>query len=388
MTKAWRALLAFLLCACWSASAPAHRLDEYLHATMVSVERDHVVLQLRLTPGVEVAGAILADIDTDGDGVLSEVEQRAYAEQVAGELALDIDGHPLSLRLVSSAYAPVEAIRWGLGDIAFALRAELSSSDGDYRLTLEQRHPSARVVYLVNALMPSDPAVHIRGQQRSSDQSSYRLDFTVGGASVLGAGMEQRQPVIGTFFWHGVHHILTGYDHLLFATALALAAATFWKLLKVVTAFTLAHSITLTLAALGWVHLPAMVVEPLIATSIVVVALQNLFWPASTHGRARLAVAFCFGLFHGLGFAGGLLDLMQQMPKETILYALLGFSLGVELGHQVLLLPLFVLLKVTHSQFLGNARQTRLSMALRRFGSGGVALAGLYYLSAALAGNA
>lgn len=387
MTGGRRALLAFVLCACWAVPALAHRLDEYLQATMVAVERDHVVLQLRLTPGVEVAGAVLGAIDADGNGVLSEAEQRAHAEQVAGDLALGIDGRPVPLHTVSSVYAPVEALRQGLGDIALTLRADLPAGGPDRRLTLEQRHQHARTVYLVNALVPRDPTIRIVGQQRSADQSRYRLDFTVDGAFVPAADVQQRQPVFGTFFRHGVHHILAGYDHLLFAAALALAAATFWELLKVVTAFTIAHSVTLTLAALGWVHLPAAVVEPLIAASIVLVALQNVFWPASAHGRSRLAVAFFFGLFHGLGFAGGLLDLMHQMPKETILRALLGFSLGVEVGHQMVLLPLFTLLKVARGKRVGGAGQARLSVALRRFGSIGIALAGLCYLGVALTGD-
>lgn len=388
MTNAWRALLAFCLCACWSASAPAHRLDEYLQATMVAVASDHVVLQVRLTPGVEVAGTVLAAIDADGDGILSEAEQQAYAQRVTEELALGIDGRPLPLQLVFSDYAPAEAMRRGLGDIALTFRAELPpAADGGHRLTLEQRHPRTGAVYLVNALVPSDAAIRITGQRRSADQSRYRLDFTIAGASAAATDGAQRQPMLGTFFRHGVQHILSGYDHLLFAAALALAAATFRELLKVVTAFTIAHSITLALAALGWVHLPAAVVEPLIAASIVVVALQNVFWPASAHGRARLAVAFCFGLFHGLGFAGGLLELMRQMPREAVLRALLGFSLGVEAGHQMVLLPLFALLKVARGRRGGNARQACIPTALQRVGSVGIALAGLYYLFVALAGN-
>src|SRR6185369_9153408 len=100
---------------------------------------------------------------------------------------------------------------------------------------------------------------------------------------------------------HGINHILTGYDHLLFIAALALAVRRFWELFKIIAAFTLAHTITLTLSVLDLVRLPAHLVEPMIALSIVFVALENLFWPDRTHGGTRLAVAFFFGLFHGLG---------------------------------------------------------------------------------------
>src|SRR6185295_16683126 len=105
-------------------------------------------------------------------------------------------------------------------------------------------------------------------------------------------------------------------------------------------------SITLTLSVLNLVRLPGHVVEPIIALSIVFVALQNVFWPEQTRGITRLAVAVFFGLFHGLGFAGGLLDAMQGMAGLTIGLAIVAFSLGVEIGHQVVVIPVFVLRKV------------------------------------------
>jgi hydrogenase/urease accessory protein HupE len=192
--------------------------------------------------------------------------------------------------------------------------------------------------------------------------------------------------LVSTYFWHGVHHILGGFDHLLFLAALVLGAATLWDLIKVVTAFTIAHSITLTLAALGWVHVPSGVVEPLIAASIVFVAVQNVFWPDRSHGRSRLLVAFAFGLFHGLGFAGGLLDIMHQMPTTTILLAIVGFSIGIEAGNQVVLLPFFALLQLAR-RIGAEGTPTRHGLSqLQRLGSAAVSVAGLYYLCVAIAG--
>ena len=98
--------------------------------------------------------------------------------------------------------------------------------------------------------------------------------------------------------------------------------------LKVVTAFTLAHTLTLTLAALNLVRLPERVVEPLIAASIVFVAVQNLFWPRRSRGWIRLGAAFFFGLFHGLGFAGGLLEAMQGMRGAVVLLAIMSSGLA------------------------------------------------------------
>lgn len=153
-----------------------------------------------------------------------------------------------------------------------------------------------------------------------------------------------------SYFMHGLHHILVGYDHLLFVAALVLAATRLWDLVKVVTAFAVAHTLTLTLSVLILVRLDSSIVEPVIAGSIVVVALQNAIFPRQSQGKARLAIAFIFGLFHGLGFAGGLLEAMEGMPAINLIVALIAFTLGVEVAHQILIVPLYALLKVIRSQ--------------------------------------
>ncbi len=378
---------------CWLATpAVAHRLDEYLQATTIAVEKDRLVLQLRLTPGVAVAKQVLASIDTNADGTISDAEQRAYTEQVRGDLSLAIDNRAVPLRLVSSTFPQAEEITGGVGDILLTFAADLPAGGaGTHRLSFENHHQSAVAVYLVNCLVPQDPGIRVVAQDRSCDQSRYQLDFSSGEAMVVPPTASARSqppttdpPVFKTFFWHGVHHILTGYDHLLFISALVLGAATLWDLIKVVTAFTLAHSLTLTLAALNLVHVSSRVVEPLISASIVCVALQNIFWPERSRGWSRLAVAFFFGLFHGLGFAGGLLDLMHQMQTETVLVAILGFSLGVEAGHQAVLLPLFASLKAARRTQAEATGRTWLATLLQRLGSAGIATAGVYYLCVAL----
>ena len=153
----------------------------------------------------------------------------------------------------------------------------------------------------------------------------------------------------GAFLRHGIRHILGGYDHLLFVAGLVLAVVSIFDLLKVVTAFTIAHTLTLTLAVLDIVRVSHRIVEPMIAGSIVLVALQNLLWPTRARGWTRLGVAFGFGLFHGLGFAGGLLSAMEGMAGVAIVTAIAAFSFGVEIGHQVVALPLFGVLKITRA---------------------------------------
>jgi hypothetical protein len=144
----------------------------------------------------------------------------------------------------------------------------------------------------------------------------------------------------GSFLRLGVEHILTGYDHLLFLAALLVRGGGLWALLRIVTAFTLAHSVTLALAVLGLVTIPAGVVEPAIAASIVWVALGNVFFRGAP--SRRWLVSFVFGLVHGFGFAAALGGL--ALPPWSLAMALLGFNLGVEAGQGLVIAALLPLL--------------------------------------------
>ena len=127
----------------------------------------------------------------------------------------------------------------------------------------------------------------------------------------------------------GVRHILSGYDHLLFLAGLILAARTVRDVLVALTAFTAAHSLSLALVVIGGIHAPASLVEPLIAASIVWVGLENLVRGGS---RSRWPLVFGFGLIHGFGFAGALMELgLAQSASETVV-GLLSFNMGVEAG--------------------------------------------------------
>jgi hypothetical protein len=154
------------------------------------------------------------------------------------------------------------------------------------------------------------------------------------------------------FIGHGAHHIWIGYDHILFLLTLLIGTfamrgpeaplrACVYDAVKVITAFTLSHSLTLGLAAFGVVSIPTSLTESLIAITIVLAALNNI-WPLVT--RRLWIAAFGFGLVHGLGFANVLAEL--DLPRENLLAALFAFNLGVELGQLAILfaaLPLIVL---------------------------------------------
>jgi hypothetical protein len=188
--------------------------------------------------------------------------------------------------------------------------------------------------------------------------------------------------VFSEYLSHGIHHILEGWDHLLFMAALVLAVRKIGELVAVVTAFTVAHTITLALSVFDIFRLPSHIVEPMIAASIVVVAVQNIAFPAQSHGLLRLALAFGFGLFHGLGFAGGLLEAMQS--GASVGTALVAFSIGVELGHQVVVIPIFVILTLVRSRLRLPETRERFSLLTLRAGSAVIAAAGCVYLVSAL----
>jgi hypothetical protein len=155
----------------------AHRLDEYLQATTILVSRDHVQVQLRLAPGVAVLPIVLGSMDADGDGTISEAEERAYAERVLGDLSLSVDGRRLPLRVVSSTFATVDDLRRGLGESTLELEAKLPAGSGSRRLVFENSHQRRIAAYLVNALAPGDPSIRITSQNRDYRQSSFTLDF-------------------------------------------------------------------------------------------------------------------------------------------------------------------------------------------------------------------
>jgi HupE / UreJ protein len=184
----------------------------------------------------------------------------------------------------------------------------------------------------------------------------------------------------------GVWHIWTGFDHILFLLSLLLPAvlvrsgasgrrwkpapsfrSAFLDVVRVVTAFTLAHSITLSLAALGIVSLPSRLVESTIALSVLLAALNNI---RPVVYQRRWLVAFCFGLIHGFGFASVLTDL--GLPRQSLLIALVAFNVGVELG-QLAIVGVF--LPVAYA-----GRATRVYQPLLVCGSAVISLIALVWL--------
>jgi hypothetical protein len=155
-----------------------HRLDEYLQGTILSVGKTRLEAQMTLTPGVAIFPKLVAAIDADGDGVISEKEQRAYAAQVLRDLSIKVDGASLTPELVSVRFSNPGGMKDGLGEIAIDYSAELPRGGRSRKIVLQNHHQGAIAAYQVNCLVPKDPDIRIEAQKRDYLQSVYEVDYS------------------------------------------------------------------------------------------------------------------------------------------------------------------------------------------------------------------
>jgi hypothetical protein len=161
-------------------SASAHRVDEYLQATRLSIDNARVDLELDLTPGIALAREVFAWIDTNRDGVISDAERAAYASQVLRSLVLSTDGKPVAIALTESHYPPFRDMTLGVGTIRLRATARIpAASAGHHRISFLNKHRPERSVYLVNALVPENPRVKVIDQQRDPAQHGVTVEYTV-----------------------------------------------------------------------------------------------------------------------------------------------------------------------------------------------------------------
>ncbi len=360
----------------------AHPLLQNAMWVVFAPDRVRVAVNVSLKE-IVVAQQVAAEPDGGFDGEKLAAAADRNADYVLEHLVLRAGGQVLAGRAVKVTPPPI--FGGEPEQTLFQYELEYPLPDGARPVTVRFEHSMLREFpYAIG--QPWDVTYVMRLKRDDLPEVSTGLlrtqapqDFPTGWADTTMVRVDHAQ-TFGDFLHHGVMHILTGYDHLLFVSALVLAALRFWEMFKVIAAFTLAHTITLATSALTGFTLPDLVVEPVIAGSIVFVALENIIWPRHAQGRLRLAVAFGFGLVHGLGFAGGLRDAMGDLGLGAMLTALAAFSLGVELGHLAVVLPLFGLLKLGDGQWDGPFRR-----AAVRYGSIVISLAGVYYFVNALA---
>ena len=344
--KCWMLLVAALLSACLLPPAHAHKPSDSYLTLKVDGEKVDGQWDIALR---DLDYALSLDVDQDGDVTWGEVRAKHA----------DIAAYAMARLQLGPAGAPcpttvTEQLIDNHSDGAYAvLRFTATCAAAPRTLTIGYR-----------LFFDLDP--QHRGLIRLEHQGATR-------AGILSIDEpEQKFTLSDLSKWEqfvdygneGVWHIWTGFDHVLFLLSLLLPAvlvrsnlpgrrwqpagsfrAAFWDVVRVVTAFTLAHSITLSLAALGVVSLPSRWVESAIALSVVLAALNNI---RTLVYEKRWVIAFCFGLIHGFGFASVLADL--GLPQESLLIALVAFNVGVELGQLVIVgvfLPIAYALRTT-----------------------------------------
>lgn len=309
---------------------PANSLEELWerHADYV---RSHVTVLVDGTPRPGKVVGITSPTDRSVQGFTEYLLEYAGAEFTRLEVRQDL--------LQEIEYAPGN--RW---EATFAVRVVRGG----------------QVIREASVLAPKQPLIMDLGSVTSSFETAAAPRLT---------------PLAWDYFIYGLRHIAGGWDHVLFVVALVIAVPRLWPVLALVTVFTLAHTITLTLAVLRIVSAPGSVVEPIIAASIVIAAALNLFRTNRPPLGPRLMVAFGFGLFHGLGFASGLIAAMDGFRAAALAAAITGFSLGVEAGHQLVVIPLVAILWIL------NRHATRFVPAITRIATIVVLLAGIWLLS-------
>jgi hypothetical protein len=179
MTRFAVATVAFVLA--MPAASAAHRLDEYLQAARVSLAREQIMLELDMTPGVNIAQALAGFLDRNGDGDISEGEARKYGDTVLADVVFELDGRPVPLTLTRVEIPSSAAMSDGMGTIQVRAHGPSQSvTSGRRQLYFRNDHQPAASVYLVNALIPEEAGVRVVAQARDPRQQSVRVEYDVG----------------------------------------------------------------------------------------------------------------------------------------------------------------------------------------------------------------
>jgi len=286
--------------------------------------------------------------------LIHELDEIGGSPLPTGTTSADLASNPLDPEIAAALAALLKdrlVLTNGTQALAFNVR---EVTGGAEEVSLTALAPAATdELEGVADLFPSDPMhkAFLTVWRGDALAGQWALD-TAGPTFALEAAERPVSEVVTEFVREGVRHIFIGPDHILFILALILLGGSLWAQVKIVTAFTLAHSVTLTLATLGVVTLPSRLVESVIALSIVVVGLHDLWRVRQGEREAspvprrdpRPLFALGFGLIHGFGFATVLQEL--DLPREALAWALAAFNLGVELGQLVIVLAAAPLLWV------------------------------------------
>ncbi|MGR3676651.1 MAG: HupE/UreJ family protein [Paracoccaceae bacterium] len=305
----------------------------------MSVSEDRLILTLRLNIEGFIAG-----IDLDGVADTDETGKAADYDLLRGLSAQELD--PM-VRAFTDDWLAELKIATGQGSVTPVLDSVMVPEAGDIDL------PRASQMILSAHLPENTSAISLHWPVRSGGlvlrQQGVEDPYTgylQGGEtspviSLKGGAALSAFEVFRDYIPVGFEHILPkGLDHILFVLGLFFLSARLRPLVWQISAFTLAHTITLALSVTGWVQVPAEIVEPLIAASIVYVAVENIV--TNRLQASRTLLVFCFGLLHGLGFASVLTEF--GLPQNQLFAALAGFNIGVELGQLTVIMAAWLLI--------------------------------------------
>jgi hydrogenase/urease accessory protein HupE len=311
-----------------------------------------------------------ADVDLTEPGVIEAMIGKFIQKRVDLQNA---EGQTCPSAVVSVGEDPTNPY-----DSKAVLRMDCSAVPGPifynpFRL-LEAQGPRAK--HLVSIGEKGDESKLSEAQRTGREPAPGQVMILPGDSMIdLSAPLLTPWELAPKFFAAGIEHIMTGYDHLCFLIAVMLWATRVWPVVKIVTAFTVSHSVTLSLAALQLVDLPSHWVEVTIALSIIYVAVEN-FFTRKVDGRWK--DTFAFGFVHGFGFASGLIEL--GVPQRAIVPALASFNIGVEVGQIGVVLVVLPLLIAVDRTFSKGRRSPKLV-----FGCSAIVVGfGLYWLLARL----
>lgn len=239
-----------------------------------------------------------------------------------------------------------------------------------FEWTLPLARPAGKVE-VSSPLFPYDPPheTYLNIYENGAIRRQDLLDKTHPGAIYYSGGIQGKLEVAREFIAQGIHHIFIGPDHILFIVGLLLPGGGLWRLFKIVTAFTAAHSMTLALATLKLVNVSPTIVEPAIALSIVWVGLETLYTQRRARRDHRVVLAFAFGLIHGFGFAGVLADF--GLPEDALGLSLASFNIGVEIGQACIVLLVTPALIAFAARSPVHARRAVYLGTLATIGAGG-----------------
>ncbi|MCI2416780.1 HupE/UreJ family protein [Saccharopolyspora sp. K220] len=352
--------------------ALAHGFTSTVYADVTAPDTGHVRVEL----GLEYDLLVVSAADYERDDPLFQQGNGAFEAGDSAAQAAALDAHADSVvKYVTERFSVTgsEGACTPMRDGDFAI--EQREGVAYARLVLDYRCPESATAHEVRSGLFPDSEGYVRDTKTIV---TYDLDLKSGSAA-----LDAQHPSFSTqqslperfweFFRLGAEHLLTGLDHILFLLALVAGSRRPREIVLAATTFTLAHSVTFILAALGLVRVPASFVEPVIALSIAVVAGWPLWrlWRRGSHatdlatagrfnldrvGWTRLAVTFCFGLVHGLGFAGALG--INAAWSWTLLWSLLVFNVGIEVVQLAIIAVVFPLLALLRHRAPVAARWT------------------------------